>query len=299
MKVELSDISRERGSKTVLDRLHLTIESGASVVLIGPSGVGKTSLLRILAGLDEPDRGQVKFDDRVVNNPGSLVPPHKRGVGMVFQDLALWPHLSVLENVNAVCGDRKKATELLERLGWSGRLDDSPEQLSSGERQRVALARTLAAEPKLLLLDEPLLNLDPVSRAELLRQLMMLHAELGFTLLYVTHYLDEALLLGERLVFLMDGKLELEGPLEEVITASLSPELKRFLHLPGSFEVIAPRLEEVRLEPGEGLSEAGVSKVLFQREEGLYRLQSGGETFHVLARATLNPGQTVYVRLRP
>ena len=126
---------------------------------------------------------------------------------------------------------------------------------------------------------------------------MKLHQEMGFTLLYVTHYLDEALLLGERLVFLMNGKLELEGPLEEVVTCSLSPQLKRFLHLPGSMETIAPRLQTVSLEQGEGLTEATVCQVLFEREEGLYRLQVGEETHHVLARAHLEEGQTVFVRL--
>lgn len=294
MKVGLENVTHRLGQKLVLDRLTLELESGTASVLIGPSGVGKTTLLRILAGLESPDQGKVCLDAKVVNG----LAPHRRQVGMVFQDLALWPHLTVLANVETVCQNRQQSLELLERVGWTGRHHDYPEQLSAGERQRVALARALAGRPRLLLLDEPLLNLDPVSRSQLLRQLMELHRELGFTLIYVTHYLDEALLLGQRLIFLMDGQLELEGPLEEVITCSLSPELRRFLHLPGSLEAIAPELETVALEPGPDLTPARVAEVLFSRLEGLYRLQIEGQTVNVLARAELVPGQTVYVRLR-
>ncbi|MCA9794911.1 MAG: ABC transporter ATP-binding protein [Candidatus Eremiobacteraeota bacterium] len=294
MKVGLENITRRLGDKLVLDGFSLELESGTASVLIGPSGVGKTTLLRILAGLESPDQGEVRLDGRIVNH----LAPHLRRVGMVFQDLALWPHLSVLANVETVCQNRRQSLELLERVGWAGRHQDYPEQLSAGERQRVALARALAGKPRLLLLDEPLLNLDPVSRSQLLRQLMELHRDLGFTLIYVTHYLDEALLLGQRLVFLMDGRLELEGPLEEVITCSLSPELRRFLHLPGSLEAIAPELDVVALEPGPDLTPARVSEVLFSRLEGLYRLQLEEQTVNVLARSKLVPGQTVYVRLR-
>src|SRR3954471_7499288 len=183
----------------------VTVAPGAPLALAGPSGAGKTSLLRVIAGLAPAPRGRVDCGDVtwLDSARGIDVPPEQRRCGLVFQDLALFPHLSALRNV-AYASDRATALGLLERFGVADRAEARPRELSGGERQRVALARALAAAPRALLLDEPLSALDARTRARAARELAKTLAEAGAPALLVTHDFEEAALLGDS-VAVMDG----------------------------------------------------------------------------------------------
>jgi iron(III) transport system ATP-binding protein len=204
------------GPHAVVDDLSLDVAAHESIVLVGPSGCGKTTLLRLIAGLDVPDEGEVWLDRRLVSRGGrSLVPPHQRGIGFVFQDLALWPHLTVrgslsfvLESVRVAKSEWSKRIERALTLVRIGALADRyPHQLSGGEQQRAAVARALASEPRLLLLDEPFSSLDPDLRHELRVELRDLQRTLGLTTIYVTHDRDDAHELGDRAVTMRSGRI--------------------------------------------------------------------------------------------
>ena len=198
--VTVEDAHLNLGGTPVLRGVSLNIEPGASIALLGPSGCGKTTLLRLIAGLERPDRGTVSLDDQILSGNGRFVEPEQRRVGMVFQDGALFPHLTVAENVafglqnTPDRADRVAAALDLVSLG--AHADRLPARLSGGERQRVALARALAPEPAVLLLDEPFASLDATLRVQLRTEVRRLLSELGITSLFVTHDQDEAFVLG-------------------------------------------------------------------------------------------------------
>ena len=206
--------------------VRLRVADGETVALVGPNGSGKTTLLRLLAGLLALDEGRIELDGRVVDDPAEAtwVPAEQRGVGFVFQDLLLFPHLSALENVAfglrahgmSARDARARATSWLERLELGQHRRSRPRQLSGGQAQRVALARALAIEPKLLLLDEPLTALDVGSRAEVRRDLARHLASFEGAALIVTHDPLEAMTLADRLVVLEEGRITQEGAPEEV-----------------------------------------------------------------------------------
>jgi sulfate transport system ATP-binding protein len=217
--IEVRDIVKKFGSFAALDNVSLRVETGELVALLGPSGSGKTSLLRIIAGLDWPDSGSVKFDgeDALARGAG------ERHVGFVFQHYALFRHMNVFENIafglrvqprNVRPSEekiRKRVMELLDlvQLGWLA--DRYPSQLSGGQRQRIALARALAIEPRILLLDEPFGALDAKVRKELRRWLRQLHDEIHVTSIFVTHDQEEALEVANRVVVMDKGKIEQVG----------------------------------------------------------------------------------------
>jgi iron(III) transport system ATP-binding protein len=214
-RVTVEDAHLNLGGTPVLRGVSLTIEPGASVALLGPSGCGKTTLLRLIAGLERPDGGIVRLDDEVLNGGERFVEPEQRRVGMVFQDGALFPHLTVAENVafglhkTADRDDRIGAALDLVGLGaLAGRL---PAHLSGGERQRVALARALAPEPAVLLLDEPFARLDATLRVQLRTEVRRLLSELGITSLFVTHDQDEAFVLGDEIAVMQAGRILQSG----------------------------------------------------------------------------------------
>jgi ABC-type Fe3+/spermidine/putrescine transport system ATPase subunit len=205
----------------------MDIKEGTFLCLLGPSGCGKTTLLRSIAGLEHPDAGEISIGDKKVFDAqtGRFVPAERRGLGMVFQHYALWPHMSVRDNIAYPLRKRRvSATERggnVERLanlvGLQGHLDKRPNQLSGGQQQRVALARALAGDPKLLLLDEPLSNLDAVLRHQLRRELRTLHDRLGMTSILVTHDQEEAAALADVVAIMRNGKIVQFGTPADVL----------------------------------------------------------------------------------
>ena len=204
MLIGVHDIVKRFGSNEVVGRSSFAIEEGELFTLLGPSGCGKTTLLRLIAGFYAPDEGEVRFDGKRVNE----MPPHERGIGMVFQNYALWPHMTVFDNVGYGLKLRNvPSSELKTRVGavlgkvrLEGLGDRYPGQISGGQQQRVALARALVLNPKILLLDEPLSNLDAKVRIQVRAEIRKLQKELGITTVYVTHDQEEALTLSDRIV---------------------------------------------------------------------------------------------------
>ena len=207
-------------------RLAVQLEVGTEImVLFGPSGAGKTTTLNAIAGLLPPDAGEIALDGRVFfrrQQPGVPVnvPARKRGIGYVFQQYALFPHLTSLENAAyslwRQCNGRQRATALLERMGLAHLADRYPHELSGGQQQRVAIARALATDPQVLLLDEPFSALDPSVRERLQSDLRDLQVELKLVVLYVTHRLEDAFAVGHRLAILREGRVEQIGPMDQV-----------------------------------------------------------------------------------
>ena len=206
----------------VVDRVGFGVAEGEIFALLGPSGCGKTTTLRLLAGFEDPDAGEIHLDGKRLCGPGHHVAPERRGMGLVFQEYALFPHLSVLENVRF--GLRKlpraerdaRAREVLHLVGLNGYEDRAPHQLSGGQQQRVALARTLAPHPRLLLLDEPFSNLDALLRQATREEIRAVLKREGMTALLVTHDQEEALSFADRLAVMRAGRIEQTGTPEEV-----------------------------------------------------------------------------------
>ena len=222
----VSEVHKRLGDNEVLKGVSFRLGKGEVVALLGPSGSGKTTLLRAIAGLDHPDRGRISLDDRLLFDDASrtALPAEKRGLGLVFQSYALWPHRTVLENVEYPLRVRKVAPPLarqraeaaLGEIGLSGMSGRYPHQLSGGQQQRVALARAIVYNPPLLLLDEPLSNLDAKLREEARVWLRELIGRLRISAVCVTHDQVEALALADCVILLDKGKVEQEGPPEEM-----------------------------------------------------------------------------------
>jgi iron(III) transport system ATP-binding protein len=207
--IEFRSVTKTYQNGRGVDALSFTIESGERIVLFGPSGCGKSTTLLLIAGLATPDSGDIAIDGKVVSTARRIfVPPQSRGVGMVFQDLALWPHMSVAENIafglrarRVPAAERKRRIgDIANVVGLGNYLNVRPGELSGGEQQRVALARAIALQPRILLMDEPLSNLDAAFSRRLRTEILRLHAELAFTLVYVTHSSDEAQDIGMRTI---------------------------------------------------------------------------------------------------
>ena len=212
----LTDVTKRFAAHLALDNVSFGVEAGRVAVIVGPSGCGKTTLLRVIAGLEMLDTGQVVLHSDTVSIAGRiLVPPHQRGLGFVFQDLALWPHLTVGENLDFVLGSAhvsatertrrtREALALVRIEQYSTRY---PHQLSGGEQQRVALARALVGEPRVLLLDEPLSSLDAELRVELRSELARLQHTLALTMVYVTHDREDAAALADHVIEMRQGRI--------------------------------------------------------------------------------------------
>ncbi len=218
--IRVENIVKRFGRTVALKGVSLSIEKGELFAILGPSGCGKTTLLRVIAGFEQPDEGRVYIGGRDVTD----VPPDKRGTVMVFQNWALWPHMTVYDNIAFGLRLRKLPRDeihrrvmwTLELLGLKGLENRYPGQLSGGQQQRVALARALAVKPEVLLLDEPLSNLDAKLRLKLRGELKKLQRQLGITMVYVTHDQEEAMSLADRMAVLRDGRLEQLGRPEDL-----------------------------------------------------------------------------------
>lgn len=244
-EVSLHGIVKNFGVKNVIPGLDLEIPHGAFVALLGPSGCGKTTLLRMVAGLESPTSGEIRIGKDTVFHQGGEnavnFPPEKRGLGMVFQSYAVWPHMTVRQNVAypLSVGDRRKKYTPAQRAAAVGEAlslvhledlaDRYPNQLSGGQQQRVALARGLVMRPPVLLLDEPLSNLDARLRAEMRHEIRDLHRKLGFTIIYVTHDQREAFEMSTQVVVLNAGRIAQQGTPEEVKTRPAPGFVSEFL----------------------------------------------------------------------
>ena len=212
--LELENVGKRYGTEEVIPDLSVTVRDGEILTLLGPSGCGKTTTLRLIAGLEKPNSGQIRLRDTNVAGDCRFVPPEDRGVGVVFQEFALFPHLTARENVAFGLQDwgqterDARVDELLELVGLETQGEAYPEALSGGQQQRIALARSLAPEPEMLLLDEPFSNLDVDLRVEMREEVRRIIKEAGVTAISVTHDQEEALSISDRVAVMNDGAIE-------------------------------------------------------------------------------------------
>ena len=327
-------LTKSFGSVCAVQELNLTVNQGEILALVGPSGCGKTTLLRLLAGFETPDSGAIFVQDRLVAGGGVFVPPEQRGIGMVFQDYALFPHLTVQENVTfglqklPRAQREREVRDWLALVGLAGYERRYPHELSGGERQRVALARTLAPRPVLILMDEPFSNLDADRRTQVREEVQEILRRLGATVVFVTHDQEEALVMGDRLAVLQQGRLEQLDCPDRVFSQPETRFVAEFLggtdFLPGwvtpqgieteaglvEQEVplpvgealeLAVRADDVELSPLGGVPATVVSRH-YKGTTNVYRLRlPSGQIVHSLQphTLTLHPGMKVGVRIAP
>lgn len=288
--LSIEDVALRRGGRRVIERVSLTVEPGECVVLAGESGSGKTSLLRMVGGFERPERGVVRVGGQVVDDSAQcFVPPEARGLGMVFQDFALWPHLSVLENVTLVMRDRagraQRAAKLLETFGVGACASRVPATLSGGQQQRVGLARALAASPRLLLLDEPFSSLDVEMRDALRMELRALIVETGLTALCVSHDPVDGKRLADRVAVLEAGTISQCAEPETMFAAPASAYVARLAGLAGGVPVAVRRSgadavvtmggNDLHVPSAAAAIDGADRALLFWRPDGLTLAESG------------------------
>ena len=310
VELAVSAISKRFGDKPVLRDVDLVVAPGTIVALLGPSGCGKTTLLRTIAGLERPDAGTVVIDGRTLTDGRVAVAPEKRRIGMVFQDWALFPHLSVAANVGYGLprGERKgpRVNEALELVGLAGLGDRLPGTLSGGQQQRVALARALAPRPAVMLFDEPFSNLDTSLRVRVRSEVHQLLAGLGVTSLFVTHDQEEAFVLGDQVAVMHEGRIVQQGAPGEVYDAPADPWVAGFVGdanlVPAQADgdlaataVGAVRLRERRTGPAEVLLRPEALRVAPGGPAVVERVESYGHDTMVFA--ALPDGQHLRIRL--
>ena len=235
--------AKRYGALDALRGVDLDVPAGSFTVLLGPSGSGKTTLLRAVAGVERLDGGSIHFGDRLVSDARTNAKPESRGLAMVFQDYALWPHMTVLQNVGYALRrhglDKRDAIRrvgsVLERVGLTAKSGSYPHELSGGQQQRVALARAIVGDPQLILFDEPLSNLDADLREHLRLEIATLTRETGATALYITHDQSEAFALADEVAVLSGGEIVQRGGAEAIFRRPATPFVARFTGLAGSF----------------------------------------------------------------
>jgi iron(III) transport system ATP-binding protein len=235
--VDLRGLTKRYGDAVAVDGIDLTIDHGLMVCLLGPSGCGKTTTLRLIAGFIEPDEGEIRVGERVCSSPSRTLPPEQRNMSMIFQSYALWPHMTVAENVAYGLTlrrlDRSTIAQKVDTILKVAHLDPLaaryPGELSGGQQQRVALARALIVEPETLLLDEPLSNLDANLREEMRFELRRLHDAYRYTTVYVTHDQSEAMTAADRIVVMNKGRIEQAGTPEDIYQRPGSAFVARFI----------------------------------------------------------------------
>lgn len=233
LAIRARGLRKQFADVVALADFDIDVWEGSLLTLLGPSGCGKTTALRVIAGFEQPESGSVEIRGRCVVGPGMWVPPERRRVGMVFQDYALFPHLSVARNLAYGLTDPKgrdrRVAGLLELVGLSGLGDRMPNELSGGQQQRVALARALAPEPEVILLDEPFSNLDAALRERVRRELKAILVEARTTAVFVTHDQEEALAMSDMVAVMHDGRVVQAAPPDELYTNPIDPWVAGFL----------------------------------------------------------------------
>ncbi|MEN8148896.1 MAG: ABC transporter ATP-binding protein [Planctomycetota bacterium] len=325
--VTIRELTKKFGESRALAGVSVDLPAGRITAILGPSGCGKTTLLRILAGLEEADAGTVRMGDAVLSDPRPRVPVERRGIGMVFQDSLLWPHLTVRANIGfplgAGRGDDPRVERAANRTEVAEFLDRWPSGLSGGEQRRVAIARAIVAEPDLLLMDEPLSGLDANLRVRLLLAIRGIQRELGVTAGYVTHDQEEALGVADRIVVMRNGRVLQAGTPEEIYARPATEFVAGFVGLSsvvsgegagqtvrtalGEFPVadaadgavrLAIRPESVRVGSG-GPAKATVTKAAYRGDRWLVTLESGGEELLAWSDVGRGPGDEVTFRIDP
>ncbi len=317
--IELEDLSRRFSSVHAVNRLSLTVEEAEVLALLGPSGCGKTTLLRLIAGFEVPDSGRVRLRGRLIAGDGVMVPPEERGVGIVFQDYALFPHLTVAANIAFGLADweraerRRRVRAVLDLVGLGGVATRHPHELSGGQQQRIAVARALAPAPAILLLDEPFSNLDTDLRVQMREEIGRILRETETTTIFVTHDQEEAFAVADRVGVLNGGSLEQLDTPEGIYHAPASPFVARFVgaadFVPGMATASSVRTElgafprpehvpvgaavDVMIRPDDidfSVHPAGEATVVgrqFRGPQNLYRLQlASGRIVHSVQSST-------------
>ena len=307
VKVELRGIRKAFGTVTVIPELDLEIASGEFIALVGPSGCGKSTLLRMVAGLDEPTSGEIRIDNKIVND----ISPKSRGVGMVFQNYALYPHMTVRENLEFSLKLAKLPRDVREErirsaadwLGLGELLSRRPSQLSGGQKQRVAMGRAVVRQPRVLLFDEPLSNLDAQLRIKVRAEIAELHRKIRSTVIYVTHDQVEAMTLADRIAVLNRGHLEQVGAPIEVYRNPRTQFVASFIGTPPMNFLPAASLPRplgrgtwagLRPENAHLENAGGAFRELAQGEVAI--IEPLGSTTHVHVR--LPEGRTLVCELR-
>ena len=277
-RIELKNIDKYYGSNHVLKNLNLTIEDGAFMTLLGPSGCGKTTTLRVLSGLENPQNGVILMNDEKIVDAATefFTPPDKRKLNLVFQSYALWPHMTVFENVAFGLRIKKLAKEEIKRkvdqalerlqiLEYSARY---PSELSGGQQQRVAIARAIVSDPELLLMDEPLSNLDAKLRMDMRSEIKRLHMEMGTTVVYVTHDQSEALTMSTHIAVFFNGELKQVDTPINVYTNPANLEVAAFIGTPRTnFVEGRARYEDESLKVDTVIGEYSYKENTFTGEE--------------------------------
>jgi len=282
--VNVVSVTKNYGALKALNNFSLEIKPGEFTVLLGPSGSGKSTLIRSIAGIEKLDSGSIYLGSNEVNRGPINLPSEKRDLAMVFQDYALWPHLTAEENVAfalkrrkiSIENSKKMIYEILERVGLAEKGKNYPHQLSGGEQQRVALARAIVAKPSLLLFDEPLSNLDADLRERLRIEIATLTRESGATALYITHDQSEAFAIADKIGVLRSGELEQYDTPEEIYHNPSTQFVAKFTGLGGAFN--------------------GIVK---ESSHGVAEVDLGGELLKVRSQDNLKPGDHVEILLRP
>ncbi|MDQ1572118.1 MAG: iron(III) transport system ATP-binding protein [Actinomycetota bacterium] len=283
-RVRVRGVRKRYGAVEALAGIDLDIEAGKFMVLLGPSGSGKSTLIRGIAGIERFDSGTVQFGEATMSDQRKHSPAERRDLSMVFQDYALWPHMTVEQNVGYALrrrhlepvARRQLVNETVERVGLEAKLKSYPGELSGGQQQRVALARALVARPALLLFDEPLSNLDADLRERLRVEIATLTREFGATALYITHDQSEAFALADEIGVLRAGVLEQRGTPEQIFRNPATPFVAQFTGIAGSFS-------------GRAAGD----------RDGYFRVRVGDHELPCTAAAGVNPGVLVDLLVRP
>lgn len=286
--IEIKNLFKRFRKVVAVNHIQLEVEQGEMLTLLGPSGCGKTTTLRCIAGLEKPEDGDILIDGKPMLSQG-FVPPSKRGIGMVFQNYAVWPHMKVLHNVGYGLKlqkipkpkIREMALEVLDLVGLKGLENRYPSQLSGGQQQRVALARALVRNPKVLLLDEPLSNLDAKLREKMRFEIKSLVKRMGITSVYVTHDQAEAMVISDRIAVMDSGNVAQIGTAEEIYKNPASRFVADFI---GTMNFIPGEVVEVLKDSGVLYVRAEFKEKILCRTNNLERM---------------TPGQAVYVSIRP